>query len=152
MCKNCAIAVGATAVICLGVAMWMYQSKWYREREFLQGKSDDLKTPEDKVLDNLVTPPAESGRVRLATSIPLSSQDPPAMQQPYGCGSFMKDCVQGDVGGCQQYKQTCASADNSVRLSMDRPGECDQFRRQCAMGEYASCDLYNRACLYENNN
>jgi hypothetical protein len=47
MCKNCAIALGIAATGCLGVALWMYQSKWYRENKFLSGESNDLKTPED---------------------------------------------------------------------------------------------------------
>lgn len=132
MCKGCAVAIGVTAVVFLGVGMWMYQSKYSHEKQFLSGApAGTLKTPEDKIMS--------------------ARGEPAPAAQPYGCGSFMKDCVSGEVGGCEQYKQSCASADNSVRMTMARPGECDQFRRQCAMGEYASCDLYNRACLYEDN-
>lgn len=148
MGKNIAIAIGVTAVVFLGAAMWMYQSKYSHEKQFIDGGSaDTLITPEDRLLEELnkKRTPKDSAAAYMAMSEPAPSA------QPYGCGSFMKDCIPGEVGGCEQYKQSCASADNSVRMSMARPGECDQFRRQCAMGEYNSCDLYNRACLYESS-
>ena len=133
--KTTVIVIGVAAVACLGAAAWMYQSKWLKEKKFLSKQSNSLKTVEDKVIE----------RLRSRTG------EPRPEAQPYGCGSFKKDCVPGDVGGCQQYEQSCASDDNSVRMTMNSPGECDQFRRQCAMGEYVSCDLYNRGCLAEDS-
>ena len=154
MCKNCAIVIGVTAVVLLGAAMWMYQSKYSHENQFIDGGDDDtLETPEDRIAEELARrqKEKEESKLKPSASAYMSMSEPVPTAQPYGCGSFMKDCIPGEVGGCEQYKQSCASADNSVRMTMARPGECDQFRRQCAMGEYASCDLYNRACLHENN-
>lgn len=140
MCKNCAIALGVAAVACLGAGLWMYQSKWRREKMFLDDLTNDLRTPEDRILDflNPKKPVSKSSMTSSSTEV-----------RQGGCTSFARSCTPGDVGGCQQYKQTCDSADNSVRMTMQRPGECDQFRSQCALGEYASCDLYNRGCLHE---
>jgi hypothetical protein len=121
MCKNCAIALAIVAVGVLGGSYWMFKHR-----------------------------PAPAPAPAPAPG-PAPGPEPAPAARPYGCGSYMRDCVPGDVGGCEQYKQTCASADNSVRMSMARPGECDQFRRQCAQGSYTSCDLYNRGCLYEEN-
>ena len=120
--------------------MWMYQEKYSKEKIFMLGPASDSDKPVD-----------DSKRPKVSASAYMSMSEPVPSSQPYGCGSFMKDCKPGEVGGCDQYRQSCASADNSVRMSMARPGECDQFRRQCAMGDYTSCDLYNRACLYESS-
>ena len=129
--KKTVIVLGVASVALIGLAAWMYQSKWLKEKKWLESKSNTLKTVEDKVIER------------------LSMSTPAVEQRPYGCGSYMKDCVPGSVGGCEQYKQSCESADNSVRLTMSTPDECEQFSKQCEMGEYPSCDMYNRACLHE---
>ena len=144
--KNKKVLMVGGAVAALGLAAWMYQSKWHHEKKFLDGKCDSLQTPEDRAIATV------SGQSQMtAASLMAVRSDPKPMSQPYGCNAFEQSCVKGDVGGCESMRQSCESADNSVRMSMARPGECDQFRAQCEAGEYASCDMFNRACLYENN-
>lgn len=136
--KKTVIVLGVASVALIGLAAWMYQSKWLKESKFLKGQSNNLKTVEDKAIEAVMSSRSACG--------------PAPSQKPYGCGSFNKDCAPGEVGGCQQYKETCGGVgeeNNSVRLTMSTPGECDQFRRQCEMGDYGSCDMYNKACLHE---
>jgi len=72
-----------------------------------------------------------------------------AREDWWGCDAFRKACVSGEVGGCQQYKTTCATHDNNTRATMAVPGECEQLSKQCADGDYVSCDLHNRSCQYD---
>ena len=164
MSKKTMVLAGA-AVVAVGAAAWMYQSKWRKENEWLCRRSDSLKTPEDKTIDAAsqaiksvrasAAGPMAHGRL---SQVPrsgglafLARGEPVPLDTPYGCNNFMRSCDAGDVGGCESMRQSCQSADNSVRLTMSRPGECDAFRSACEAGDYGSCDMYSRACQYEGN-
>lgn len=154
------ILAGA-AVAAVGTAAWMYKNKWSKEDDWLNRRSDDLETAEDRLIDSLNRPRAKAvgttprGRLaqvpRTGTLAFLSTGEPTPMDSPYGCDAFERYCTPGDVGGCESLRQSCATKDNTVRVSMARPGECDQFRTQCMQGDYGSCDMYARACQYEGN-
>lgn len=159
--------LAGAAVAAVGAAAWMYRNKWRKEDDWINGKTDDLETAEDRMMDALnkkkimmaqrasAQIPTPRGRLakapRSGSLAFLAEGEPTPMDEPYGCNSFDRACAPGDVGGCESMRQSCSAANNSVRMTMARPGECEQFRTQCMAGDYGSCDQYTRGCQYEGN-